>query len=55
MAQFYAKNLFGLVYHFAYVLKDFNLTELMFLEKLIQLYRPDGSKKLLGYTRQDFI
>lgn len=53
MAHFYAKNLFTLVYHFAYELKDFNLTELIFLEKLIQLFKPNKTDKpILGLDKQ---
>ena len=54
MAHFYARNLFTLVNYFADELKDFNLTELMFLEKLIQLFRPDANQLILGLYRQDF-
>lgn len=56
MAHFYAKNIFTLVYHFAYEFKDFNLTELIFLEKLIQLFIPNKpNKHILGLARQEFI
>lgn len=55
MAVFYAKGVQTFINQTAFYQKDFDLGELVFIDKLLQVFRPDCLRKIIGLPREEFI